>query len=513
MLGFKRRNFLIGCAAVALAGYGTYRVYRSSYIAQTFRQIQSLLNTLSNIADAAEEGISCSKVLCADLHAFLLSDKDEVPQSLKQLLKLGRSDDVRATLMTMTTAFSHGILTTALQCSGSLEGCQRLRINGAESLDGRIPERLLGKLFSPAGTGFASAVVGSATRNLIMGIIEYNQKRRTRRTQLVAPLSPRCRFDTSPEVTSDGEDGDFEQSWSPVVSSVMDFACSTKGRPLISECIEIFVATAVTAYLDKTKDVNVYDDLVAGMTRPEHQGPVKDMLTSVCSTAVQALVRTSHEVFSVDSPDPPETDQSPFDSDSVPLERNCLLGNTSMKSKAGRYKHTFLKNLSSPKSAEMSDQSTSWSTVTVKRRSGPVECSPSEESCLQSNHGAETPKGVLKQVPGTLSWATRLSRALAVPRNRKLVVDVAGIVSAEAVRSFCEAIIGVCSAVLSGKYGTLAGNSDQQFTHLLRDSFVGRLVLFEQHVGRSARLAASRSLVVMTVCLVICLHCMVGVGR
>lgn len=587
-----RRNVLIGCTALALGGYSAYRVYNSSYVTRKCRQMQTVLNALSNIAEAAEEGSGCSKLICADLHAFLLSDDDDVPQSLRQLLKLGRSDDVRAALMSITAALSQGVLTTALQYGNNMNGRKRgasdvdsnaadvfrrcvdgvgdtvsqlqrirelhfiesqrvagqlkpvdvlefprddirdanlandegiaweskrlpSRVNGAsgsERLDERMPERLLGKLFSPAGTGFASAVVASATRNLVLSILEYNQKARIRPRQPAPHLTPNCRFDSSPDSTSDGEDAELDGTWSPVVHSILDFACSSKGRPLIAECIETFVTTAVTAYLDKTKDVNMYEDLVAGMTRPEHRGAVKDIFTSVCSTAVQTLVRTSHEVFSVGSSGPSESDPSPSDSDREIVDENSLPNTRRRISKMQT--QTCLPRLSKVKIAEISDDSTASTSgrldaVKTKSRLDRY-FSSSETTNLQKHHVPVARQGFSKT---TSSWVDGLSKTLAVPSNRKLVVEVAGTVSAEAVRSFVDGMIGLCRSLLSGNSGSTRGSTEQPLSCEVGGPRRDLITQFEQHAGRMGRIAAARALVVMTACLAICLHCMVGITR
>ncbi|CAH8317273.1 unnamed protein product [Eruca vesicaria subsp. sativa] len=96
------------------------------------------------------------------------------------------------------------------------------------------------KVFSKAGSGFFSVVVGSFAKNLVLG-------------------------------------------------------------ELLADCIERFSSTAVAVYLDKTMDINAFDQIFEGMTNPKHGDSVKEVLVSVCNGALETIVRTSHEVFTTAS--------------------------------------------------------------------------------------------------------------------------------------------------------------------------------------------------------------------
>nr|VDC64249.1 unnamed protein product [Brassica rapa] len=125
-----------------------------------------------------------------------------------------------------------------------------------------VVDRVIDKAFSEEGGRFVSVVVGSFAKNLVLGF-------------------------RSNEVKNDSEE---TPPW-------VRLLCDDKCRELLADCIERFTSTAASVYLDKTMDINTYDQIFEGLTNPKHQDSVKDLLVTVSSGALQTIVRTSHDVF------------------------------------------------------------------------------------------------------------------------------------------------------------------------------------------------------------------------
>ncbi|XP_008812104.2 protein PHLOEM PROTEIN 2-LIKE A10-like [Phoenix dactylifera] len=256
----RRRRWLVLAAAAGISGYGAYKLYHLPSVARKRRKFARLVGTLVAVADAAASSAETVALVSSDLNLFLRSDSDEIPTSLNQISKIARSDEFSGSLSRVTEALTVGIL----------RGFQSSAVPSESVSRSSLSDRFLDKLFSNAGSGFVSVVAGSFARSMVMAF--------------------------SSRGTDGGEVG-TTQSDSPAVPRWVPVICSDKCRELIGDCIQLFVSTAVAVYLDKTMDINPYDEIFSGLTNPNHEAKMKDMLTSVCNGAVETLVKTSHQVL------------------------------------------------------------------------------------------------------------------------------------------------------------------------------------------------------------------------
>ncbi|CDY22602.1 BnaC08g42360D [Brassica napus] len=252
----KRRKWLILMAVSCVSGYGVYKVYHSLSVTTKRKRLIKILGAFLSVAELISDSAETMTTVSQDVKRFLNSDSDNIPNSLKQISKIATSDEFTSSLSTVSQAVTVGVSRgrSSFESTGT----------GPEP---SLVDRVVDKAFSEEGGRFLSAVVGSFAKNLVLGF-------------------------HSKDVKNDSEE--MTPQW---VRLLGDDKC----RELLSDCIERFTSTAVSVYLDKTMDINTYDQIFEGLTNPKHQDRVKDLLVTVSSGALQTIVRSSHDVFTSSS--------------------------------------------------------------------------------------------------------------------------------------------------------------------------------------------------------------------
>ncbi|KAJ0235885.1 Protein PHLOEM PROTEIN 2-LIKE A10 [Hirschfeldia incana] len=253
----KKWLLLIAISGV-VSGYGAYKLYHLPSVARKRQRLAKILGAFLSVAELISESAETMTIVSRDLKDFLNSDSDQIPNSFRQIAKIANSKEFTDSLSRVSQAVTIGVT----------RGYKSESFNDSEEKEGSSGG-VIDKVFSEAGTGFFSVVVGSFAKNLVLGF-------------------------RANEVVTRGDDSYEERGTPPQWLSLL---CDDKCRVLLAECIERFTSTAVAVYLDKTMDINAFDQIFEGMTNPNHQDSVKDVLVSVCNGAIETVVRTSHEVF------------------------------------------------------------------------------------------------------------------------------------------------------------------------------------------------------------------------
>ncbi|RWW11878.1 hypothetical protein GW17_00024483 [Ensete ventricosum] len=385
----RRRRWLLLAAAVGVSGYGAYRFYHLPSVYRKRKQIAKLVGAIFSLSDLLCSSAEVLGLVSSDLNRFLRSDADEIPASLRQLVKIARSEEFAESVSRVSEAVTVGIVRGFGSASNHGEK--------NESALTSFSDRFFEKLFSPAGSGFASVVVGSFARNLV---IAFYSKREA------------------------GGDESVDRTDKAAVPEWFHLLSCDDSRKLIADCIQRFVSTAVSVYLEKTMTINAYDQIFSGFTNPNHEAKVKDILVLVCNGAIETLVRTSHQVMT---------------------NRGLL-------------------------------------TPSVDKADGIA-----QKGELDINHRGKTSSLDENEANSSAGWVDRVSSTVAVPSNRKLVLDVTGRVTFETVRSFLD--------FLSWKLC----DSARRAAKVAREEVVERAVEVVRYVS-------AKSMALFTICLTLCLQ-------
>lgn len=406
----RRKRWILAAAALAFSGYGAYRVYNSPSVARKRRRLLKLVGALVSLAEAVSESTETIALVSKDLKEFLRSDSDEVPNSLKQISKIAKSAEFSESITEVSRALTVGALR-------GYNSESKDNVNGNGGVLG-FTDHVLDKLFTPAGSGFVSVVVGSLARNLVMAI--FMDRRSSLQSEFGNP---------------DG--GDHLATEGSSVPGWLNVLCDDRVKDLVGDCIQQFVSTAVTIFLEKTMEINTYDELFSGMTNPKHEKKVREMLVSVCNGAVETLVKTSHQVLKSSRSNANSYSVSPC----LAVEGSKGLRFTGVDWKQGVLSHKGLRDSYGP--------------------------------------------------PKNSGWVDKVSSTLAVPSNRRLVLDVTGRVTFETVRSLLEYLMEKLH------------DGVRQSVNAVHDEVVDRGI-------EVVRYATAKSSIITTLCLSLCLHILDG---
>ncbi|KAK4710302.1 hypothetical protein R3W88_004815 [Solanum pinnatisectum] len=234
----KNKNLLVALGALGITGFGAYKAFYSPSMVKKRERLLKFLGSVVSLAEMMSDSADVIGIFSKYLKEFMLSNSDQIPKSLKQISKITNSDEFSESIVKVTSALTIGVL----------RGCCNQE---TEELDSDMFDRVLNKLFSDAGCGFASVIVGSFARNLVLTFCSVKQG-----------------------------------------YSVPEYVDT-----LIGNCVQVIVSTAVTVYLDKTMNINTYNEIFSGLTNPKNEAKMREMLVTICNGATETFVKTSHQIL------------------------------------------------------------------------------------------------------------------------------------------------------------------------------------------------------------------------
>lgn len=263
----RNRTQLIWATAGCAAAYAAYRASASSCSPSDQQQpgrqpprsqLQRLLATVSHCSSAATNLAETASLVSSDLRAFLTSDAQEMPQSLRQLTRLLRAPELQEALSAAVASCVRGV-----ERSGVLPVAST---SGATAGPG-LTETVLEALLSERGRGLVGVAVGVAARNATTTVCEFMERR------LDAA--------SAQQGSSSGGLGS--------IKDIMDMFSSEQGERLVSLLITKSIRTAISTYVESTSGYNMYDDMLASISKQDNRDAVTDVMTRITAAFCREL--------------------------------------------------------------------------------------------------------------------------------------------------------------------------------------------------------------------------------
>jgi hypothetical protein len=255
----KVRKYIVLTAGVAITSGLVYQAYNSDAIGQTRLYFRRLRHALQCYIDAlADNGEICSDLM-RDLDKFLHSDDDEIPPTLRQVAKLLQAPAVTSATAATVHALYNGLYKTSDHNHGNSQDlATRSTTQKPAALD-----KILDAVLSERGHTLVSVAVSMAARNAVTAYCEASNQQQH-----------------DPSISNHKTSTD----------KILDFLGSISGQQLAVASMATLATEGVRVYMDRTLDINFYEDLFASMAKREHLSAVKECVGVFAKEAVSALL-------------------------------------------------------------------------------------------------------------------------------------------------------------------------------------------------------------------------------
>lgn len=279
----RRLLWIVGAgAASATAGYVVYQYGLKDYVHKHWAALSNATSSAYRILDSLGAVSELSTSVAADLKAFLESDSDEIPRSVRQALKLSGSPEFQQAVLRSTRMITEGVRLGLAPSDGAVEG-HTGSPSGRQAAEGKgLVEAIMQKLFSDEGKSFASAVCCRMVRTLVASSQSSGQ---LRASTSVASTSGSSLVPAGKSQLRGCAATDQQKPWLAVL---VELLATERGKELVTVAVRSFAVHGVGTYLDKLGEGNMYIDLLSAVSR--HQEAVKDVTAHVVTTTVKEVI-------------------------------------------------------------------------------------------------------------------------------------------------------------------------------------------------------------------------------
>lgn len=281
------RKYLLAGGAVALVGTLAYRAYQTDAYGRSKSYLSKLRAALQQYTDAVATGGDICATIMRDLRQFLQSDGDEVPSSLRQVSKLLQSEEFTSTASSTVAAIYEGVAGERMPFyapigvfhpSQSLVSFHSLFIfsrsfhSAARSQPGEgqqdqpsAIDKILDALLSDRGHSLVSVAVSMGAKNLVSAYVEASSRAAAANANGV------------PQADS--------------TDKTLSFLSTPEGQQLAVMAVAAFASNGMRVYMDKSLEVNFYEDLFTSLAKPQHLEAAKQCIGVFARNVVASYMR------------------------------------------------------------------------------------------------------------------------------------------------------------------------------------------------------------------------------
>lgn len=289
-----RRNklYVVAACGVVAGGAAAWQLYQSQSWASARSTLRKALATAKRANEACSSTAEALAVLTADLSAFLQSDSDEVPQSLRQLAKLAQCPDIQAAISATTASAVQGAATVICASPG----------------EAQLPiiDRIIEAFLSDRGRSLVSLAVGAAARSstdafcdavratVFQGMtgapgrpISSSAVSIYMSTPHIGRGTPAALLTPNSSPPRGQQQQQHSQQPGPSQFSLGDLVTLLTGpqvQQLLTSLTETGIRTAVGTYCERSNPQGMFEPLIAAISQPEHKQALIDLLTAVSSS-------------------------------------------------------------------------------------------------------------------------------------------------------------------------------------------------------------------------------------
>lgn len=220
--------------ALSVAGFGLFALYRQEHVSEFSSKLRRAVRAGRNAVDVMTKLTEISHTVLSDVHLYLESNTDAVPQSLRQVSALLSTQEFRGAMRSLVMAFFEGL---------ALSGGERTSLESQPVFENLVERIIVRATRRP---DLLSIAVRLATRHAADELLQILNV-------LKSPLN--------------GTGASRSRGNTPLDVLIARVA-TENGRKVMSSVVTAFTSTLVTVCIEKSRGVNTWDDVFQVIARP-----------------------------------------------------------------------------------------------------------------------------------------------------------------------------------------------------------------------------------------------------